>query len=1201
MKVNKKVTRVFTKFALFLALTAGVVTACKDYDDDIDDLRGQINDLSGSFTDLKNQFNAGKLITDVSPEGPDGEVGFKITFSDNSSIIVKNGQKGAEGKSYKWEIRNDFWFLNDEPTGIKAKGDNGADAGEWTINADGFWCYKDVATNVKAKGENGIADKWTIGADGFWYCNGVKSDTRAEALDGGKPGTDGISPTIETVDGVSYWVVEGKRTDIVVYSPVEGTIIAEKDSNGDYNFYVLGADGKKKEGFTFPSLSKTITSVVFIPKNYLDGIEAIILPTYLNDILAVEENESGAAWWVGRKHGNNDNSDISLSVPSRVKDYKYIPTGPHRVAQYTDVTYRLNAQADLKDFDKPVFVNEKATNHFRSQALEGSLVSIGDYKLDPNGRLVMNVKANVCYEEWAEGTLLFDNKQKYNTVGGDQNKDHHTTDASGNKNYENIDIVALKVPVKAATGVDAKDVYSDYQRIFLTEYDGFWISNNPENPIAWDNAGVHMLKAYYPANYGAHVYSTQTTSGTGQHQALYNAYEGRNNHTSDAYAVWNKTTDLNDYVTVSWGGPVNANLQNLVNSLPGTGAIAEGTIEPKDLGKYGLGLYYYLGNDEYNVAHGTNILTDQQNFGAVTPEGIFNSRVYGETDRRGAIGRTPIVRIELRDTTTCASNRLIAVGYMRVQIIEEPKTINVPHTFETIVADCPSNLTFNFDVDSMNIKVYNRIGIEMRPENFHATYSNFVPGEVWAYWNNGADSLLLRGDVYDRANPAGPQYTHEIDLIPRLTCNIWGHDHATQPEIDLMSILYSGKDITIKANPSYTDGMASSVTINFVGVITAPKFKVNYQAGSWEGGTGEGAPFETIVSNVAVPTVSWHNGMTLGGQGGQESSWYTQECVFGPDLDHSFVRWDATHNRPSGVERENHTKLLAVNPDHEVSTCFERRFIFSPKRGEGAVTINGQATDVVTTATMSYLYLAGTSTLVAQIYDVDALSVIPGTHSGRFFKSGSIELINCTEVKKMFSENANITIRGIELIAQSNSVTTQNHGVSVVVKTFNVRFMRPMQLPIVKELEVRDAVIGGSTTVAWDIPLKDWNGQDVRPYTTANPAGRDQGLWRYYDVQTISCTTFDIANVVSNIVLVDGNEVVRGNITTPEDAIAANTIGMPGLARIECEALNKGVRTFTYYNETGFLTENYTLWIPVTIEYHWGVMHTYQRINVKVR
>lgn len=120
--------------ALFVASTA-TFTSCKDYDDEINDLQGQVDAINVTLGELKKLVESGAVIKSVE-NITDGNGGIKITLSDGKTYDVLNGTK----------------------------------ADVWTIDKDGFWCKNGVKQDYKAVGTNGT--NGTNGVDGADGANG---------------------------------------------------------------------------------------------------------------------------------------------------------------------------------------------------------------------------------------------------------------------------------------------------------------------------------------------------------------------------------------------------------------------------------------------------------------------------------------------------------------------------------------------------------------------------------------------------------------------------------------------------------------------------------------------------------------------------------------------------------------------------------------------------------------------------------------------------------------------------------------------------------------------------------------------------------------------------------------------------------------------------------------------------------------------
>ena len=176
--MNKK----FINALLFSAalLSTGMVSSCKDYDDDIDALETRVTTLEEAMKTLEAKFDAGKFITSFAANS--SNTGYVLTLSDGSTLEIKNGENGATGAAGQngttWEI--------DETTK------------EWVkVNPDG----SRENTGIIAEGQKG------------------EQGEQGEPGEPGQPGKDGHSPYInETNQKWMVWNDEtGKYEEAIPY------------------------------------------------------------------------------------------------------------------------------------------------------------------------------------------------------------------------------------------------------------------------------------------------------------------------------------------------------------------------------------------------------------------------------------------------------------------------------------------------------------------------------------------------------------------------------------------------------------------------------------------------------------------------------------------------------------------------------------------------------------------------------------------------------------------------------------------------------------------------------------------------------------------------------------------------------------------------------------------------------------------------
>ena len=91
--MNKKFLSAILFGALMVSST-GTFVSCKDYDDDIDNLQGQIDGVKTQIAELESKIKEGKYITSVTQT----ENGLTFTMNDGQTYNVTNGKDGAQGE-----------------------------------------------------------------------------------------------------------------------------------------------------------------------------------------------------------------------------------------------------------------------------------------------------------------------------------------------------------------------------------------------------------------------------------------------------------------------------------------------------------------------------------------------------------------------------------------------------------------------------------------------------------------------------------------------------------------------------------------------------------------------------------------------------------------------------------------------------------------------------------------------------------------------------------------------------------------------------------------------------------------------------------------------------------------------------------------------------------------------------------------------
>jgi len=155
----KKITRGVLLYAIPLGLFLSLLfTKC--YGPEIDTLREDLDGVKSDFDQLKAFVESKTFVTSVSPLADDGtgNSGFTISFDDGTTYPIRNGVKGAPGKTWKINDVDSLWMYSDDggnnwdyfytdpnnPTTSRIKaipkdGKQGVSAPAPKISQQGFW------------------------------------------------------------------------------------------------------------------------------------------------------------------------------------------------------------------------------------------------------------------------------------------------------------------------------------------------------------------------------------------------------------------------------------------------------------------------------------------------------------------------------------------------------------------------------------------------------------------------------------------------------------------------------------------------------------------------------------------------------------------------------------------------------------------------------------------------------------------------------------------------------------------------------------------------------------------------------------------------------------------------------------------------------------------------------------------------------
>lgn len=248
---------------------------------------------------------------------------------------------------------------------------------------------------------------------------------------------------------------------------------------------------------------------------------------------------------------------------------------------------------------------------------------------------------------------------------------------------------------------------------------------------------------------------------------LYGTVSGK---AEDAINASAPTAVVPEVITVVYDNSEKVKLENYVVSHY-TEKDYQGNIlvncDPKEslsrAGLKALGLDFRFAASNYVTG---NNQTPQNEFFSVDPTtGEITVKVY-QTSGTAAIGRMPLVRVELFDTLT---NNVVNVGWIKLLIIRD-NTPGIEKTkdFSTIKWGC-SAVIKQVDVEFMNTQIYNALGLSK--DDFHAIYKlNTIESEGDGTIAEKPDDIqdetyVIEWTISDaelKAATNGKEFTHKV-------------------------------------------------------------------------------------------------------------------------------------------------------------------------------------------------------------------------------------------------------------------------------------------------------------------------------------------------------------------------------------------------------------------------------------------------------
>ena len=364
--MNKKFLSAILFGALMVSST-GTFVSCKDYDDDIKDLQGQIDANKAGIEELKKLIGEGDYVTNVAKDGDNIVVSFKN--AGNKTIELKD-EVGSICK-----VENGELYIDNKATGIK-------------VSADAPVTEFKPAVKV----EDG---KWAVlQEDGIYKTTGIP----ASGVTVAGSQTEGFILTFINAEGeetvIELPTAASRITSLSVSNGEETTVNLKK-----YTFNITDADKKAWEKAT----GKTVTSAKYI----VAGEDKV--PVRVNPV----DVDATAIEFVAI-NGKNEVLPNVTFVANEDKNY-----ATEVRAAYGNGLYHMT----VKQF---TLADDKASNALG----EAMAVGKGYYALTANKvyRAEYNMKFQIEAATAAIGDILVDDKEVENeAVTVDAGKAHSVT------------------------------------------------------------------------------------------------------------------------------------------------------------------------------------------------------------------------------------------------------------------------------------------------------------------------------------------------------------------------------------------------------------------------------------------------------------------------------------------------------------------------------------------------------------------------------------------------------------------------------------------------------------------------------------------------------------------------------------------------------------------------------------------------------
>ena len=1172
--------------AVALFATAGVVTSCKDYDDDIKNLQNQIDakstkaDLEALKTSLEGQLATAKsqLETALAAKANASDLANK---ADKSDLDNKADKSDLDSKADKTDLDAKILevkgLITNLETRIKAIED-GLDAyakKDWTntqleilkaaltgdiANLERAYKAADDALESKLSAADATEKAAREAADENLQLQITTLKNFVELM----AGVEGVSDLVADVKALQERLANYDVTKQDVASLKEWMTKAREDVDK------LGVNLGNLEVL----VNKILNSISLVPDLYVGGIEAIEFKSLVYK--EVVKGTSGNTYVTGAK-------DIIVSNGE------------------TTATYRLNpATVPFNTLDSANINYVAAIAQTRSVSSECP-VAFNGVKSFKDGLMTVKLKKNPDYKYYGESL---------NTPNSNLCKD-----VTGNR----IWIVALNVPRKAdeATGQEAANIYSENSRLVETA-----IRPRIAHINTFEDATLNTtLKDQQDKDYRIHHFTDSTTMWQT------NVDEGRMVYDSISY---DKPFDVRALVTGCYN-----NERPDAATRPYTDFVLanENEITKDQLAAYGLAFRFAIPTTEYK--QDADHSTDQQQFASIDAQtGILTSKLPdGTINNRACVGKEPIIRIALVDTV---NNKLVDERYMKIKWVEEtlePVALK-PYNDVTTLDPCKLNVSKGVTWKWFINEVYAKIGdIGLSQTSFAQMYPTYKYSAVtWdaADADDEAVRLLSGKDTPDQpvvattTNEEGDALIAGWDLTPAQIARIYPAQQKTfKCTITFKSLLPTQyPDLTMEY--TWTIKLPALPELNgyfndywFTKYTDVDIYPVQYNT----------AMYNDIKNGTVVPQggklETYNKANNLNGSG-------MDYCVFYHNMMADFT-FEKVNNVPTfvvkGIYNPYNNVPVGYNTIGANCATWDMQFTKAAKDVNETVTYtqyNNYAPNY--TQTKSPLTEKGTAWESFGAYRFDSLATPhiqalqlvwnKGTAGGHTSWDNDINY----NTAYLYADHNNVANQNLlNPLSDENEpdgiVPKRTHnkpvhmGIWATLNDWNVIPIKDYNFYLVEPLRI-NANLQGAFEEGWISGTAVGTATafamtDFRGYTVAQVDGTTErtkyatALWDYYEVKAavldVTTARFGMKQDGTNVV-VDNNLTYDTSMTAAQlKAATNNTVDIS----LTLETGSDGEQYIVFKNNGGTnVEEDFNVFIPATVEYGFGKVTKYCKATV---